>query len=136
MTAYHQITSKTKARNILRTGAGISPTCRIGSINRRHPNNPSFLEQVSQKTKVPVEKLTSKQRGDMTITTARMLFMKIAFENADPKLTRAKVGMIVNRDNATVLHAQRKIDDLLSYDKTVQNTYRHLLSIGNFRRLV
>lgn len=135
MTAYFAIQNRTKARNIIRTGVGIHPTTRLKSIGRKNIHSNSFLAQVSQITKVPVEKLTSKHRGNMTVSTARMLFMKIAFENSVPKLTRAKIGMVVNRDNATVFHAQKTINSLLTYDKTVQTQYEKLLSIGNFRRL-
>jgi hypothetical protein len=63
-------------------------------------------------------------------------FFAIYFIKMFTTLTLTKIGTIFNRDHSTIISAINTIDDLLSYDKEIQNTYNKMLGTIKLKKQI
>ena len=64
-------------------------------------------------------KVRSRKRHLVVARQLNMYFMK-----RHTRFSLAVIGSIFNRDHATVLHAQKTIDDLIETDKRIRNLFK------------
>jgi len=76
----------------------------------------------------------STKRRQRHIVYARFLYCKIA-KAENPLLTTSVIGKAVNRDHATVLHALKNVDIVLSQDKDILNLYYRIVEVINRYKL-
>lgn len=68
---------------------------------------------------------------DRKIENTLPRFFYYSFATKYTPHTWGKIAAFLNQDHATAIHASRKIDDLLSYDKDVQAKHEELQIIFN-----
>ena len=74
------------------------------------------------------------KRRQRHIVYARFLYCKIA-KAENPLLTTSVIGKAVNRDHATVLHALKNVDIVLSQDKDILNLYYRIVEVINRHKI-
>lgn len=87
------------------------------------PNKEGIVEAVSAVTSVSRDEMKSNSRL-RRICTARHLAMY--FLRKLTTLSLKEIGNVFGRDHATVLHAERKITDIISYDRMLREQVRRL----------
>ena len=74
-----------------------------------------IMKVVCEEFDLDIDLITSKKR-QREIVDARHIFCYLA-SKAYGRFTLKQIGAIVNRDHASVLHAKRKVKDLMEYDR-------------------
>lgn len=83
----------------------------------------SLFSLIEQHYEISRDMLKSKSRK-REVTDLRHIFLVLVKEFTPYGL--AKIGAIVNRDHATVVHSQKKVDRLLETDKEFRQQYEKL----------
>lgn len=85
-----------------------------------------LMNVVCEYLELDKSKLTSKSRLGKYVE-GRHYFCYLAREITDETLK--KIGRIIGRDHATVLHSSRKVEDLLCYDKKTKADIKQITEI-------
>jgi hypothetical protein len=90
-----------------------------------------IMKVVCEELDLDVDLITSKKR-QRNIVDARHIFCYLA-SKAYGRFTLKQIGGIVNRDHASVLHAKRKVKDLMEYDKEMNMLVNTIIrKLGKF----
>jgi hypothetical protein len=90
-----------------------------------------ILKVVCDELGANIDDVTSKKR-QREITDARHIFCYLA-SKAYGRHTLKQIGKLVNRDHASVLHAKRKVIDLMEFDREINAVVNAIIRrLGKF----
>ncbi len=90
-----------------------------------------IMKVVCDEFEIDIDLITSKKR-QRDIVDARHIFCYLA-SKAYGRFTLKQIGAVVNRDHASVLHAKRKVKDLMQYDREMSGVIAKIIrKLGKF----
>jgi hypothetical protein len=90
-----------------------------------------IMKVVCDEFQIDVDMITSKKR-QRHIVDARHIFCFLA-SKAYGRFTLKQIGGLINRDHASVLHAKKKVKDLMQYDREMNSLINTIIKkLGKF----
>ena len=90
-----------------------------------------IMKVVCEEFEIDIDLITSKKR-QRNIVDARHIFCYLA-SKAYGRFTLKQIGGLINRDHASVLHAKRKVKDLIEYDREMNGLVNKIIrKLGKF----